>query len=84
MQRNSALRLPRHELLEATMVLSQSEWLCEKEVARIFKISIRKLQKDRQARVGFPFVKLERTVRYYRPEIIKYLEKHSIHNLPMK
>ena len=47
----------------------------EKELARELNISLPKLRADRVKGVGFPFVKIGKSVRYPMSEILEHLKK---------
>ena len=64
--------------LKPELDLKPEYWLSEKEVSRIFKISLRKLQKDRQCGRGFPCYKIGRTIRYYLPELKQYVISNKV------
>lgn len=52
----------------------QSVLLTENEVASILKVSRAKLQRDRWAGEGLPFVKFGRAVRYRQEDIVAHLQ----------
>ena len=47
----------------------------EKELSRELNISLPKLRADRVKGVGFPFVKIGKSVRYPMSEILEHLKK---------
>jgi len=54
------------------------ELLSEKEVAKIYKINVRTLQRERSMGIGMPYVKLVKRVRYKRSDIEKYIKRHTV------
>ena len=54
------------------------ELLSEKEVAKIYKINVRTLQRERSMGIGIPYVKLGKRVRYKRGDVEKYLKHHTV------
>ena len=54
------------------------ELLSEKEVAKIYKINVRTLQRERSMGIGMPYVKLVKRVRYIRGDVEKYLKHHTV------
>ena len=54
------------------------ELLSEKEVAKIYKINVRTLQRERSMGIGMPYVKLGKRVRYKRGDVEKYLKHHTV------
>ncbi len=54
------------------------ELLSEKEVAKIYKINVRTLQRERSMGTGMPYVKLVKRVRYKRSDIEKYIKHHTV------
>ena len=62
------------------MIKSNHEYelLSEKEVAKIYKINVRTLQRERSMGIGMPYVKLGERVRYKRSDIEKYIKRHTV------
>ena len=54
------------------------ELLSEKEVAKIYKINVRTLQRERSMGIGMPYVKLGKRVRYKRSDVEKYIDQHTV------
>ena len=54
------------------------ELLSEKEVAKIYKINVRTLQRERSMGIGISYVKIGRRVRYKRSDIEKYIKHHTV------
>ena len=54
------------------------ELLSEKEVAKIYKINVRTLQRERSMGIGIPYVKIGRRVRYKRSDIEQYIKHHTV------
>ena len=54
------------------------ELLSEKEVAKIYKINVRTLQRERSMGIGMPYVKLGKRVRYKRGDVEKYIKHHTV------
>ena len=54
------------------------ELLSEKEVAKIYKINVRTLQRERSLGTGMPYVKLGKRVRYKRSDVEKYIDQHTV------
>ena len=54
------------------------ELLTERELASYAKRSRRQLQRDRAERRGFPFLQLEKQVRYRRGDVRAYLAQHLV------
>lgn len=54
-------------------------WLTEKEVAAITRISISTLRAHRFNGRGIPYAKLGRSVRYSAAEVQKYMSDHQIY-----
>ena len=61
-----------------TNVTNEFELLSEKEVAKIYKINVRTLQRERSMGIGMPYVKLVKRVRYKRSDIEKYIKYHTV------
>ena len=57
---------------------NEFELLSEKEVAKIYKINVRTLQRERSMGIGIPYVKLGKRVRYKRGDVEKYLKHHTV------
>jgi predicted DNA-binding transcriptional regulator AlpA len=58
--------------------IERARLLSEKEVEREFGISARRLQGDRFRKSdGIPFIKIGRSVRYDRADILEYLERNK-------
>lgn len=53
-------------------------WLTEKQVALLTSLSVSTLRNHRQRRMGIPYVKLGRSVRYARRAVEDYMNAHSI------
>ena len=62
------------------MIKSNHEYelLSEKEVAKIYKINVRTLQRERSMGIGMPYVKLGKRVRYKRSDVEKYIDQHTV------
>ena len=58
--------------------MTTTEYLGEKETAKIHKCSTSKLQQDRHKGVGLPYYKVGRLVLYKLDEVLAYIEKHRI------
>ena len=56
------------------------ELLSEKEVAKIYKINVRTLQRERSMGIGMPYVKLGKRVRYKRGDVEQHINKNTIGN----
>lgn len=58
----------------------------EKELARELNISLSKLRQDRKKRIGFPFVRISKSIRYPLTESWNILKKstHSKESLKLK
>lgn len=54
------------------------EWLTTEQVAALLQVSEQKLKKDRLAKVGLPFTRLGRTIRYRRSEVDRFLELSTV------
>ena len=59
------------------------ELLSEKEVAKIYKINVRTLQRERSMGIGMPYVKLGKRVRYKRGDVEKYIKHHTVGDLSL-
>ena len=53
------------------------ELLDEKEAAALLRVSVAKLQRDRWAGTGMPFIKLGRTVRYSKQALLDCCEAQT-------
>jgi len=54
------------------------QYLNEKEVAKITRLSLATLRNDRFLSRGIPYVKIGRSVRYSLEDVIGYMESHKI------
>lgn len=57
---------------------SSTQWLDEKEVAKITSLSISTLQKQRFHRRGIPYFKIGRAVRYLEGDVIAFMQERRI------
>lgn len=53
-------------------------WLTEKQVALLTSLSVSTLRNHRQRRMGIPYVKLGRSVRYALRAVEEYMNAHAI------
>ncbi len=53
------------------------ELLDEKETAALLRVSVAKLQRDRWAGTGMPFIKLGRSVRYSKQTLFEHCEAQT-------
>ena len=53
-------------------------YLNENEVAKRLGVSVKLLQKHRWESKGLPYIKFGARVIYSEPEVVDYMEKHSI------
>jgi hypothetical protein len=49
----------------------------EKEVARLLKVSVFKLQRDRCRGTGIPFIKFGRMIRYRKSAVDGFIDQHD-------
>jgi len=61
-----------------TKELSVPRFLNERRVAELTGFSLSKLRHDRLARLGIPFVKAGRAVRYSLNDIIQFMESNKV------
>ena len=54
------------------------QYLTEKDVAKITRLSLATLRNDRFLSRGIPYVKIGRSVRYNLEDVIGYMESHKI------
>ena len=52
----------------------------EQEHADYRKVSVRKIQRDRENGTGCRYVKIDRAVRYRKRDIIEFIERHLRHS----
>ncbi len=52
--------------------------LTEVEVSKLTKLSLSTLRSHRQKGIGLPYVKIEKSVRYKKLDILDYIEKHTV------
>jgi len=60
------------------------QYLNEKEVAKITRLSLATLRNDRFLSRGIPYVKIGRSVRYSLEDVIQYMESHKIKTAPIE
>lgn len=53
------------------------ELVDEKEAAALLRVSVAKLQRDRWAGIGIPFIKLGRAVRYSKQTLLEHCEAQT-------
>ena len=53
-------------------------WLDEKKVSRITGRAVQSLRNDRFRGVGFPYVKVGRSVRYRLGDVMAWMENHTV------
>lgn len=53
-------------------------WLTEKQVALLTSLSVSTLRNHRQRRMGIPYAKLGRSVRYALRAVEEYMNAHAI------
>jgi len=58
---------------------SQHEYLNEKEVSQITKQALSTLRNDRSNRRGIPYIKIGKSVRYSKEDVINFMERRKIH-----
>ena len=58
------------------------EFMTEIEVSKLLKISLSALRDHRQQGKGLPYVKIEKSVRYRRADVIDFIEKHKVTHNP--
>lgn len=56
------------------MISPTPTYLTEKQVSKLFEISVFTLQKHRQKRIGFPWYKIGRSIRYRLDECLAFLQ----------
>lgn len=63
-------------------IVRESDWLTTNEVATLIGISPSSLEKARSTAHGalasIPYAKVGRSVRYFRPDILSFLEQHKV------
>ncbi len=62
----------------STSLLLPSQWLTEREVAKILSLSVSTLQKQRFKHTGIPYSKLGRAVRYKYEDVLEYAQNAKI------
>ncbi len=65
--------------IESVSELLASQWLTEKEVAALTRLSLSTLGSHRFAGKGLPYAKLGRMVRYSASEVERYMESRQIY-----
>jgi predicted DNA-binding transcriptional regulator AlpA len=55
-----------------------SQWLTEKEVATITRLSLSTLRSHRFIGKGIPYAKIGRSVRYSATEVQRYMTEHQV------
>jgi len=55
-----------------------TRYLKEKEVSKLTGIALQTLRNNRMLNKGFPYVRIGRSVRYYLPDVIKYMESRKV------
>ncbi|NCD41913.1 MAG: DNA-binding protein [Bacteroidia bacterium] len=65
--------------IESVSELLASQWLTEKEVAALTRLSLSTLRSHRFAGKGLPYAKLGRMVRYSASEVERYMESRQIY-----
>lgn len=58
--------------------------LTEKELSELINISVKKLQRDRQQRIGIKFKKIGSCVRYSLQDVQQYLQQQTVEMLSNK
>jgi hypothetical protein len=58
--------------------INQEQYLTEKEVSSITRRAIQTLRNDRHCGRGFPYIKLGRSVRYCKNDVIEHMEQRKI------
>ena len=58
--------------------LVQLQMLNEKNLAKVLDLSVAKLRKDRFEKRGFPYAKINRSVRYDLEKVKNFLEENSV------
>ena len=56
----------------------EQKYINEKQVSALTGISVATLQNHRFYRVGLPYIKLDRSVRYSLEEVHRYMQAHAI------
>ena len=65
--------------IESVSELLAPQWLTEKEVAALTRLSLSTLRSHRFAGKGLPYAKLGRMVRYSASEVERYMESRQIY-----
>ncbi len=52
--------------------------LTEVEVSKLTKLSLSTLRSHRQKGMGLPYVKIEKSVRYRKSDVLEYIDKHTV------
>lgn len=60
------------------VIESEIKWMNEKEVALALGISVYTLRQHRHKRIGLPYVKYGRSVRYSLEDIVRFMQLHKI------
>lgn len=54
------------------------QYLTEKDVAKLTKLSLAKLRQDRHKHCGIPYIKIGRAVRYRLEQVEAFMEEHTV------
>lgn len=60
------------------MVSDLEELLTEEDVSKLTKLSLSTLRLHRQKGKGLPYIKIEKSVRYKREDVLVYLNTHRV------
>ncbi len=52
--------------------------LTEADVSKLTKLSLSTLRSHRQKGIGLPYVKIEKSVRYKKSDVLEYINQHTV------
>jgi hypothetical protein len=59
-------------------MIAKQQYLTEKQVSEITGRALSTLRNERSKRVGIPYIKIGRSVRYNFEDVIGFMERHRI------
>jgi len=54
------------------------EFLTEEDVSKLTKLSLQTLRNNRSTGKGFPYIKIGRSVRYKKSDVLQFMEDHKV------
>jgi len=70
-----------HEMGDEKLLPPKNSYILEDEAARLTGFSVQTLRNYRFKRIGFPYYKIGRSVRYKVKDILDYMEKFKIQTM---